>query len=75
MAIGPQICMDLGRAIDKGSWRHHTPKWQQYLKRFNIFCSSTYYQGFAANCICKIPFISTTRWVRVDMGFEPRAAG
>ena len=40
-----------------------------------FFGSSTYYQAFTANCIREIPFISTTRWVQVDMGFEPMAAG
>ena len=32
-------------------------------------------QAFAANCICEIPYKITTKWVRVDTGFEPRAAG
>ena len=40
-----------------------------------VFDSSAYYQAFTANCIREIPFISTTRWVQVDMGFEPMAAG
>ena len=40
------------------------------------FCRSRYlFQVFDSNCICEILYISTTKWIWVDTGYKPRAAG
>ena len=40
------------------------------------FCRSRYlFQVFDSNCIREILYISTTKWVWVDTGYKPRAAG